>query len=190
LGLISTLLLGVGLSMDAFAVSVTNGLIVRRLRFRFAVKMALCFGIAQAVMPFLGYTLGRGFAEYIAAIDHFIAFGLLAFIGIKMILESIKQNSNDECCSDEPDIRTLLIMAIATSIDALAAGVSLALAAQTANSISIVPAVGIIGVVTMVLCLCGAYIGRLCGSRIKKGAGILGGIVLVVIGIKILIEHL
>lgn len=187
--LISTLLLGVGLSMDAFAVSVTNGLIVRRLRFRFAAKMALCFGLAQAIMPFLGYTLGRGFAEYITAVDHFIAFGLLAFIGIKMIIESIKQNTEDECCQDEPDIRTLLIMAIATSIDALAAGVSLALAG-TPNSIAIIPAAGLIGLVTASICLCGAYIGRLCGSRIKKGAEILGGFVLVAIGIKILIEHL
>jgi putative Mn2+ efflux pump MntP len=190
LDLISTVLLGVGLSMDAFAVSVTNGLIVRRLRFVFALKMALCFGIAQAVMPFLGYTLCRGFAKYITAIDHFIAFGLLAFIGIKMVYESIRQNTNDECCQDEPDIRTLLVMAIATSIDALAAGVTLALAAQTASSLAIIPAVGLIGAVTTTICFCGAYIGRLCGSKIKKGAGVLGGFVLVAIGVKILIEHL
>jgi len=190
LDLLSVILLGLGLSMDAFAVSVTNGLVVKRLRLRFALKMALCFGVAQAVMPFLGYTLGRSFADYIVAIDHFLAFGLLAFIGGKMIIESLKSKCDDECCREETDFRTLMVMAIATSIDALAAGVGFAFASKTPDSLTILPAVAIIGAETFILCTAGAYIGRLFGCKIKKGAEILGGIVLILIGIKILIEHL
>jgi putative Mn2+ efflux pump MntP len=176
--------------MDAFAVSVTNGLVVKKLRLQFALKMAVSFGVAQAVMPFLGYTLGRYFADYIVAIDHFIAFGLLAFIGVKMIIESIKAKGDEDCTREETDMRTLMVMAIATSIDALAAGVGFAFAARTPNSLPILPAVAIIGAETFLLCTAGAYIGRICGSRLKKGAEILGGVVLILIGIKILVEHI
>lgn len=184
--LASILLLGVGLAMDAFAVSVTNGLVVKRLRFRFALKMALCFGIAQAIMPLIGYTLGYRLASHIRIVSHFISFGILAFLGIKMIIETIKDRSDDECCSPEPDTRTILLMAIATSIDALAAGVSLAFAPRNPHSLTIFSAILIIGLITMGLCMVGAYLGRLCGCKIKKGAGILGGAVLVAIGIKML----
>jgi len=183
-------MLGIGLSMDAFAVSVTNGLVVKKLRLRFALKMAFCFGAAQALMPFLGYVLGRSFAQYIVALDHFIAFGLLAFIGGKMIVESLKADCDVANSRDETDMKTLLVMAIATSIDALAAGVGFAFASQTAESLSVLPAVLIIGAETFLLCVAGAYIGRLCGCRLKKGAEIFGGLVLIAIGAKILIEHL
>ena len=184
--LASVLLLGVGLAMDAFAVSVTNGLVVKRLHFRFVLKMALCFGIAQAIMPLIGYTLGYRLASYIRMVSHIVAFGILAFLGIKMIIDTIKEHSDDECCSPEPDTRTVLLMAIATSIDALAAGVSLAFAPWTPKSLTIFAAICIIGLVTMGLCMVGAYLGRLCGCKIKKGAGILGGGVLITIGIKML----
>lgn len=182
----STLLLAVGLSMDAFAVSVTNGLVVERLRFRFALKMAVCFGVAQAVMPLIGYVLGYRLASHIHKLSHIIAFGLLAFVGIKMIIDTMKDCSDDECCRPEPGIRTILLMAIATSIDALAAGVSLAFAPQTPHSISIFSAICMIGIVTTCLCVVGAYLGRLFGCRLKRGAGILGGAALVAIGIKML----
>lgn len=187
---LSVILLGVGLSMDAFAVSVTNGLVVKRLRMRFALKMAFFFGVAQAVMPLLGYTLGRGFAEYIVAVDHFIAFGLLSFIGGKMIIESWKNCDETDYVKEETDNRTLIAMAVATSIDALAAGVGFALAARTPDSMGILPAVGIIGSETFLICTAGAYIGRLCGCKIRRGAEILGGIVLILIGIKVLVEHI
>lgn len=188
--LISVIILGVGLSMDAFAVSVTNGLVVKKLRLQFALKMAFCFGAAQAAMPFIGFVLGKYFADYIVAIDHFLAFGLLAYIGIKMIIEAVKSSDACETGKEEIDMRTLMVLAIATSIDALAAGVSLAFAAKTPDSLPILPAVCIIGVETFIICTAGAYIGRLCGCRIKKGAEILGGVVLILIGIKIVIEHI
>lgn len=186
MGFSSTLVLAIGLSMDAFAVSVTNGLVVERLRIRFVLKMALSFGIAQAMMPLIGYILGYRLASHVQMISPIIAFGLLTFVGIKMIIDTIKESSDDECCRPEPDTRTVLLMAVATSIDALAAGVSLAFAPRTAYALSIFSSICIIGIATTSLCTAGAYLGRLCGCKLKKGAGIIGGAVLVAIGIKML----
>ncbi len=186
--IISTLLIGVSLAMDAFAVSVTNGMTQTRSRFPHALATAASFGLFQGIMPFLGWALGSSFSARIEKIDHWIAFGLLAFIGIHMIVEAVR---GDECQKGETvfSLKTLLVLSLATSIDALAVGVSFALTGTTTLG-GILFNCAVIAGVTLVLCLIGFYIGRRFGCLFKNKAEIAGGCILTLMGIKILIEHL
>ena len=184
--IIEFILIGVGLAMDAFAVSVCKGLSMRKVRLRDAGVIALFFGVFQGLMPVVGWLLGRGFEQYITEFDHWIAFGLLVLIGGKMIVDVIRgdEEEQDERGSFRLDIKELFLLAIATSIDALAVGVSFAFL-----NYNIAEAALIIGVVTAVISLAGVYIGNLFGSRWERGASLAGGIILVLIGAKILLEH-
>lgn len=187
MGFAELFLIGVGLSMDAFAVSVCKGLNMRgKVNFKHAGVIALFFGGFQALMPLIGYFLGIGFEKYITKIDHWIAFLLLGFIGGKMIVEAIKEwNAEDKQEEDKLDIKELFILAVATSIDALAVGITFAFL-----SVNIWSAISIIGVTTFVLSIIGVVIGNKFGSRYKSKAELVGGIILVLMGIKILLEHL
>ena len=186
--LVEFLLLGVGLAMDAFAVSICKGLAMRKVNKKQAVIIALFFGGFQAIMPVIGWLLCKGFQTYIESFDHWIAFALLAFIGVKMIIETLREKEDDVVIEemDPPlDMKEMLMLAIATSIDALAVGISLA-----ALDRPIVESAAIIGVVTFVISIIGVYIGKFFGNRYKKRAELTGGIILVLIGVKILCEHM
>ena len=185
---LSFILLGVSLSMDALAVSVSTGICVPNLKKRDAVKIGLYFGGFQALMPTLGWLLGTSVIDYISAFDHWIAFGLLALIGIKMIADALRGKEEQKACGVRESMlshKTLFFMAVATSIDALAVGVSLALVKA---DISVGAA--IIGVTTFLLSFLGATLGKRLGSAFEKKAMVVGGIVLIGIGLKILLEHL
>ena len=177
---VELLLFGIGLSMDAFAVSICKGLSVRKLRPKHAITVGLWFGGFQALMPLIGYFLGSFFAEMIEKYDHWVAFVLLAFIGGNMIKESF---GKDEKVDSSMDVKSMLLLAIATSIDALAVGVTFAFL-----QVQIVPAVSFIGVITFIFSAVGVKIGSLFGTKYKSKAELFGGIVLVLIGIKILLE--
>ena len=189
LSLLTLFLLALGLSMDAFAVSISNGLCYKNLKGPMVVWMALSYGIFQALMPLIGYALGSTFSGLIESVDHWIAFILLGFIGGKMVVEAIAELRNpqeDSCPTGKIlTVKTLLLQSIATSIDALAVGISLAL-----MRVNLILSVTFIGTVTFVCCLIGGIIGRKLGGALKQKAEIFGGIVLVLIGVKILIEHL
>ena len=177
------LILAVGVSMDAFAVSICKGLSVCKVRPRHASLAAAWFGGFQALMPLIGYFAGVAFADIVSSVDHWIAFVLLGIIGGKMVKESFEK---DECCCTDPDFsfRTMLAMAVATSIDALAVGVSLAfLKANIWSSILI------IGMTTGAFSAAGIYIGNIFGNRYKSKAEFAGGLILILIGAKILCEH-
>mgnify|MGYP002519553297 CR=1 FL=1 len=180
--LLELFVIAVGLSMDAFAVSVCKGLSVSRVRPAHALTCGGYFGLFQGMMPLIGWLLGVRFQSIIVSIDHWIAFGLLAIIGVNMIREAA---SNEKVVPD-PDFsaRTMFLMAVATSIDALAVGVSLAVL-----SVEIWSAVAIIGVTTFVLSVVGLKIGNIFGCRFKSKAEFFGGAVLLLLGIKILVEH-
>lgn len=177
---VELLLFGIGLSMDAFAVSICKGLSVRKLRPKHAITVGLWFGGFQALMPLIGYFLGSFFAEMIEKYDHWVAFVLLAIIGGNMIKESF---GKDEKVDSSMDVKSMLLLAIATSIDALAVGVTFAFL-----QVQIVPAVSFIGVITFIFSAVGVKIGSLFGTKYKSKAELFGGIVLVLIGIKILLE--
>ena len=182
MSLFDLLILAVGLSMDAMAVAICKGLSVQKLKPRHALITGLYFGGFQAGMPVIGYFLGRQFSAYIESVDHWIAFVLLALIGANMIKESF--GDAEECnCSFCP--RAMLPMAVATSIDALAVGVTFAFL-----NVSIVPAVSFIGIITFTLSAVGVYIGHLFGAKFKSKAELTGGIVLILMGLRILLEHL
>ena len=185
MGIIELILVAVGLSMDAFAVSICKGLALPKSGMKEAFTVGLYFGVFQAVMPFIGYFAGIQFASFIEDYDHWIAFALLAFIGGKMVFESRKEDCETESAAISP--AKMFPLAIATSIDALAVGVSLAFLPET---IGIGLSVAIIGCITLSISVVGVKIGKLVGGRLKKGAEMAGGIVLVAIGLKILIEHL
>jgi len=182
---ISLLLIAIGLSMDAFAVSVAKCITIKHVRITDALKFGLFFGGFQMLMPILGWLLGKSFAEYIQEFDHYIAFGLLAFIGGKMIYESLKKDEPDENAS-ALSWKNMTILAIATSIDAMAVGVSFALMPD----VDIVFSASLIGIVTFTVSILGAYLGNKVGRKLKSGAEIAGGIILFAIGAKILIDHL
>lgn len=187
MGFAELFLIGVGLSMDAFAVSVCKGLNMRgKINFKHAGVIALFFGGFQALMPLIGYFLGMGFEKYITRIDHWIAFLLLGFIGGKMIVEAIKEwNEVDKQEEDKLDIKELFVLAVATSIDALAVGITFAFL-----NVNIWSAISIIGTTTFVLSVIGVVIGNKFGSKYKSKAELVGGIILVLMGVKILLEHL
>ena len=176
-------LLAVGLSMDAFAVSICKGLAMKKPDWRKAVVIGLWFGGFQAMMPFLGYILGVQFSSYITSIDHWIAFVLLGLIGGNMIREACF--GKEEAACDSTSAGTMLLLAVATSIDALAVGITLAFL-----SVNILPAVSYIGVTTFCLSLAGVKVGNLFGCRYKTKAEIAGGVLLILLGTRILLEHL
>ena len=161
---VEILLIGIGLSMDAFSVSICKGLTTKKFSWKMALTCGLWFGLFQALMPLIGYFLGSQFEQYITAVDHWIAFGLLFLIGANMIREALSKK-NDVPDDNSLDFKTMLLLAIATSIDA-------------------------IGVTTFLFSLLGVKIGNVFGSKFEKSAGILGGIILILIGLKILLEHL
>lgn len=183
MGLIELFLIAVGLSMDAFAVSVCKGLAMPKCTFKKAAIVGLWFGGFQALMPAIGYILGAQFQESIASIDHWIAFVLLALIGGNMIHEAL---DNDEEEADASlDVKTMFLLAVATSIDALAIGITFAFL-----KVNIIPAVCFIGIVTFIISFAGVKIGNVFGARYKNKAEIVGGIILILLGLKILLEHL
>ena len=177
-------LIGIGLSMDAFAVSVCKGLSMQRIDKKYTLCIGLFFGGFQALMPLLGYFLGSRLAGSIERFDHWIAFLLLAFIGFNMIRES-REEVKEEQTFAGVNFKELIVLAIATSIDALAVGVTFAFL-----QVKIVPAVTIIGCTTFVLSLAGVYVGNVFGARYKSRAELTGGVILILIGLKILLEHL
>ncbi len=176
-------ILAVGLSMDAFAVAVCKGLSMPKMNWKHAIIIGLYFGGFQAGMPAIGYLVGVGFQSRIEAVDHWIAFVLLAIIGGNMIKEALSEE--DEELDPSIGFKTMLLLAIATSIDALAVGVTFAFLRA-----AIIAAVSFIGIVTFTLSVAGVKIGNVFGSRYKKRAEITGGIILILIGLKILLEHL
>lgn len=175
--------IALGLSMDAFAVAICKGLSVSRLGFRHSVITGLWFGAFQAIMPAAGYFLGTRFASYITAIDHWIAFILLGLIGANMIRESL--GPNEERLDASFGVKAMFPLAIATSIDALAVGVTFAFL-----GVQIVPAVSFIGIITFTLSAFGVWLGHVFGCRFKNTAEFAGGAVLILMGVKILLEHL
>lgn len=186
MGIVELLLIAVGLSMDAFAVSVCKGLSMTKLNMKHATVIAFFFGGFQAMMPLFGWFLGSRFQKYIVNFDHWIAFALLVFIGGQMILESLKEETQVEERGDILKIKQLFLLAIATSIDALAVGITFALLPGTNIWLSVT----MIGITTFLLSLGGVAIGFRFGSRYEKKAQIAGGTILVILGIKILLEHL
>lgn len=179
-------LLAVGLSMDAFAVSVCKGLSVKKAGVK---ESAICggwFGGFQGLMPLIGYFLGTLFAGAIEAFDHWVAFGLLAIIGINMLKEAFQKDCDCDENNADFSVKTMFVMAIATSIDALAVGISLAMA----GDVNIVMAVALIGATTFLLSGLGVKIGNLFGNRYEKKAQIAGGVILILLGVKILLEHI
>ena len=187
MGFIELLILAVGVSMDAFAVSICKGLSVKKADWKAQAICGSWFGGFQALMPLIGYFLGALFYNAISAFDHWIAFGLLALIGANMLKEAFGKET-DSCDIEGVDLsfKSMLVMAIATSIDALAVGISLAMA----GDVNILAAVVLIGVITFSLSAVGVKIGNVFGSRYEKKAQIAGGVILILLGTKILLEHL
>ena len=187
MGFFEILMIGIGLSMDAFAASVCKGLCMRRATAKNVLTIGIFFGSFQAIMPLIGYFLGKQFEEYIVSVDHWIAFALLTFIGGKMILDVISDKDAESCdISDKNlNLREISVLAVATSIDALAVGISFAFL-----KVEIESAVAAIGVTTFLLSSLGVVIGNKFGSKYKNKATLAGGIILILIGTKILLEHL
>lgn len=179
------LLIGISLSMDAFAVSVCKGLSMKTIHRKGTLITGLYFGGFQALMPLIGWALGKQFEKYIVAVDHWIAFLLLAFIGVNMIREALSEEGESCPASYTLDHRELFMLAIATSIDALAVGITFAFL-----QVDIIPAVSIIGCTTFILSIVGVVIGHRFGSKYQQRAAIAGGVILIAIGLKILLEHL
>ncbi len=184
MGLLELFILAIGLSMDAFAVAICKGLATQKLKPKHMVIAGLWFGGFQALMPLLGYFLGTAFEKYVTAIDHYIAFVLLGAIGANMIKEAFSKEEEEVC--DSFGFKTMLIMAIATSIDALAIGITFALLPD----VNIIAAVTFIGVITFIFSAAGVKIGNIFGAKFKSKAEFAGGVILILLGTKILLEHL
>lgn len=181
--LLSLIILAIGLSMDSFAVSLTCGVLMRPFVTQRACKFALILALFQGTMPILGWLLGVGFRDYIETYDHWIALALLSYLGARMIYEAVhnnKQECFDPCCT-----RTAMSMGLATSIDAMAVGISLSFL-----HVDLLQSAIIIGTTTFIFSIGGILIGKMIGNYLKRGAGILGGIILILIGIKICAEHM
>lgn len=185
MGIVELFLIAVGLSMDAFAVAVCKGLAMKKCTWTKAGIVGLYFGVFQAGMPLAGYILGVQFKEVIMSIDHWVAFGLLGIIGINMVRES--RENCEECQTEDEalDVKTMVGLAVATSIDALVVGVTFAFL-----QVQIVPAVSFIGVTTFLISVAGVRIGNIFGAKYKSKAEFAGGIILILMGVKILLEHL
>ena len=186
MGLLELLLLAVGLSMDAFAVSICKGLSMKKATVKAGAVCGAWFGGFQALMPLIGYFLGTRVAAAIESFDHWVAFGLLAIIGINMLKEAFSKECDCEDHDADLSVKTMFVMAIATSIDALAVGISLAMA----GDVNIIAAVALIGIITFLFSAVGVKIGNIFGSRFEKKAQAAGGMILILLGIKILLEHL
>ena len=183
MGILEILLISVGLAMDAFAVAICKGLSMKKMNWKKAIIIGLYFGIFQAIMPVIGYYLGSTFEEFVKNIDHWIAFGLLAFIGGNMIKEALNKESEE--VNDDTGVKTMSLLAIATSIDALAVGITFALL-----DINLILSVLLIGIITFLLSIIGVKIGNKFGVKYKSKAEAMGGLLLILLGIKIVIEHL
>ena len=177
------IILSVGLAMDAFAVSICKGLAMKKMKWKNAIIIGLYFGIFQAIMPLIGYLLGVRFQSAITSIDHWVAFVLLVGIGANMIREAMSKEKEE--ASDSIKVKDMLILAIATSIDALAIGITFAFL-----EVNITLAVSLIGIITFIISVIGVKIGNIFGDKYEKKAELAGGIILIGLGIKILIEHL
>ena len=183
MGLLEILLIGIGLAMDAFAVSICKGLPMKKMNWKKAIIVGLYFGIFQAIMPIIGFFLGTTFESLVTKIDHWIAFVLLVFIGANMLKEAF--SSECEGCNDSVNFKTMIILAIATSIDALAIGITFGFL-----NVNLPLAIAVIGSITFVLCIIGVKIGNKFGNKYQDKAEIAGGIILILMGVKILLEHL
>ena len=181
--LFEIIVIAIGLAMDAFAVSVCKGLSMKKIDWKKAIIIAVYFGIFQALMPVLGYFLGSSFSAFVQKVDHWIAFILLSIIGVNMIKEST--DDEVEKRNDNVDFKTMVVLAIATSIDALAVGVTFAF-----FEVNILLAISIIGIITFILSIFGVIIGNKFGDKFQNKAELAGGIILIIIGVKILLEHL
>lgn len=184
MGLLELFLIAVGLSMDAFAVSICKGLSTQKLRVKHYIIIGAWFGGFQALMPTIGYFLGSTFEKYITAYDHWVAFVLLGIIGGNMIREGFSKE--EEKANDSFSFKAMLVLAVATSIDALAVGITFALL----PNVNIIAAVAFIGAITFVISAFGLKVGNIFGIKFKSKAEIAGGIILILIGTKILLEHL
>lgn len=180
--LLEILLIAIGLAMDAFAVSICKGISLKKMNWKKAIIVALYFGIFQALMPVIGYILGSAFEVFVTKIDHWIAFALLAFIGVNMLKDAFTNNTDN--LNENVDFKTMIILAIATSIDALAVGITFAFL-QVNIAISSV----IIGIVTFIISIIGVKIGNKFGDKYERKAEVVGGFILIFMGIKILLEH-
>lgn len=183
MGLFEVIVISIGLAMDAFAVSVCKGLSMKKMNWKNAIIIALYFGVFQAFMPILGYILGTSFNEVVKNVDHWIAFILLLAIGLNMIKES--RDDELEKRNDKIDFKTMVVLAIATSIDALAVGITFAFL-ETNVMLSVI----IIGIITFILSIIGVKIGNKFGDKFQNKAELTGGIILILIGLKILLEHI
>ena len=181
--ILQILLISVGLAADAFAVSVVKGLSVKNISLKDTIKLSLCFGTFQGIMPLIGYLLGSAFEKIIVNVDHYVAFVLLGFIGIKMIIES---NNEEENNNSDLSIKNILLLGVATSIDALAVGIAYA----CAYSNNAILTFTVIAIITFILSMIGVKIGSKFGSKYDKVAQIIGGIILILLGTNILLEHL
>lgn len=182
MSILEIILTSVGLSMDAFAVSICKGLSLKKIDVKKCFIIGLYFGFFQAIMPLIGYFLGVNMKEFIMSIDHWIVFILLAMIGINMVLEAFREENN---INDKIDFKTMIMLAIATSIDALAVGITFAFL-----EVNILLAVSLIGIITFAICMIGVKIGNIFGNKYEKKAQVFGGVILILLGLKILLEHL
>lgn len=183
MGFLEIILVSIALAMDAFAVAICKGLAMAKMNWRKAVIVGLYFGIFQALMPMIGYFLGSRFEAIVTSIDHWIAFILLTIIGGKMVKDAFENTC--ENCDDDTSPKSMLMLAIATSIDALAVGIMLAFL-----NVNLIVATSLIGVITFVLAIVGVKIGNIFGDKYEKKAELVGGCILILMGIKILLEHL
>lgn len=187
MNLLELLIIAIGLSMDAFAVSIGKGLSLQKIKINHALKVGLWFGGFQALMPLIGYLLGSTFADIVSAYDHWVAFVLLALIGGNMIKEAFEKDDECDCNKKEKNcfgFVTMLTLAVATSIDALAIGVTFAF-----FKVTIIPAIITIGITTFLFSVAGLKIGHIFGCKYKSHAELFGGVILILIGLKILLEH-
>lgn len=178
------IVLSLGLGMDAFAVSICKGLSMKKMNWKKALIIGLYFGGFQAIMPVLGYSLSKGFENFVTSIDHWIAFILLSIIGGKMVKDAFSPE-NSENCNEDVGFKTMIVLAIATSIDALAVGITFAFL-----NVNLILAIALIGSITFFLSMIGTKVGNIFGDRYENKAELLGGVILIFLGIKILLEHL
>ncbi len=183
MGALEILLISIGLAMDAFAVSVCKGLAMKKMSWKNAIIIGIYFGTFQALMPVLGYFLGATFENLVTKIDHWVAFGLLNLIGVNMLKEAFSKETEEN--NDDIGVKTMMILAIATSIDALAIGITFAFL-----RVNLPVAVTMIGVITFILSVIGVKIGNKFGDKYERKAEVVGGLILILMGVKILLEHL
>lgn len=184
MGITELIVLSLGLAMDAFAVSICKGLSMKKMNWKKAIIIGLYFGGFQALMPTIGYFLSKGFENFVTSIDHWIAFILLSIIGGNMIKEAFSEESSENC-NDNVGFKTMIVLAIATSIDALAVGITFAFL-----NVNLILAITLIGITTFVLSIIGTKVGNVFGDRYENKAELFGGAILIFLGIKILLEHL